>query len=374
MIEAYRKGIRLDFQSLENSVERLAAQVADLNVCTVLGTDDMTTEIASRVSRRAGLTHNPPPAVAMTRRKDLARQCLWNAGLPSPRFQIIPRDQDINTTTLTVAFPAVLKPISLSGSRGVIRVDDRLALSRAMQRLNTIVDNAISLHEDEKKRYLLESFIPGFEVAVEGMLDDGDLEILAIFDKPDPLNGPYFEETYYISPTRLDTDTQEALAAWVQRACQAFGLRHGAIHAECRINDTGIYVIELAARTIGGLCAKMFEYGTGYGLEQLVLANAMGERLPVQRQNHGMGVLMIPIPKAGLLKRINGLAAARAVPDITDLQMTVSPGHELIPLPEGNSYLGFIFSQAADAATAEKALRTAHEKLHFTIDPIWKIC
>jgi len=225
---------------------------------------------------------------------------------------------------------------------------------------------------EEREAVLIESFIPGAEVAVEGLLRAGQLEVLAIFDKPDPLDGPYFEETYYVTPSRHPRAVQDAVAARVAEACAAYGLREGPVHAECRINERGVWVLEIAARTIGGLCGRLLRFGTGYGLEELVLQHALGRRVATRGADGAAGVLMIPIPQAGILRRVEGVLAASRVPHIEEVVIDVREGYELVPLPEGASYLGFIFARAPSAAEAEAALRAAHAELRIVVAPLWK--
>jgi len=269
-----------------------------------------------------------------------------------------------------VTYPCVVKPVALSASRGVIRTDDAAALAAACARVARIV--GAEPIEAERRFLLIEQFIPGLEVAVEGMLYGGRLELLAVFDKPDPLDGPYFEETYYITPSRLPPETIDALHACIHAACVAYGLREGPIHAECRINDRGVWILEVAARTIGGLCARLLQIGTGFGVEELVLAHAMRRSLTLAHAEGGAGVLMIPIPEAGILLRVEGIAAARAVPGIEDVIIYVREGYELVPLPEGASYLGFIYARADTPVAAEMALRKAHACLHVVVAPLFQ--
>lgn len=220
---------------------------------------------------------------------------------------------------------------------------------------------------------LAEDFVPGVEVAVEGLLDDGELHVLAIFDKPEPLDGPYFEETYYVTPSRLAKSIQTRLRREIAQACRAYGLREGPIHAECRINSEGVWILEVATRTIGGLCGRLFRYGVGYGLEELVLAQALGHSLPVNVKRSGAGVLMIPVPQAGILRRVEGVMAAQRVPYIDEVVIQLREGYELVPWPEGSSYLGFIFARAPTPALAEAALRQAHRCLNIVVAPLWKL-
>lgn len=219
---------------------------------------------------------------------------------------------------------------------------------------------------------LVEQFVPGVEVALEGLLTNGVLETLALFDKPDPLDGPFFEETIYVTPSRLDADVQAAISRRTAEAAAAIGLRHGPVHAELRIDlPTGnIWLIELAGRSIGGLCSSVLEFGAGMGLEELILRHAAA--MPIistERAHEAAGVMMIPIPKGGMLRAVEGCAEALAVPHITGLEITAPLNQPIVPLPEGESYLGFIFARASAPEIAEQALRDAHARLRIRIDP-----
>jgi biotin carboxylase len=220
----------------------------------------------------------------------------------------------------------------------------------------------------EQSAFLVEDFIPGVEVALEGLLTDGELHVLALFDKPDPLDGPFFEETIYVTPSRLPAAAQAAIADCTARAAAALGLRHGPVHAELRLNERGPWLVEAAGRSIGGLCSTVLQFGAGMCLEELILRHAVA--LPIdsfEREQAAAGVMMIPIPAAGLLRGVAGLEAARAVPRVTGVEITAPLNHTVTPLPEGASYLGFIFARAADPAAAEAALRQAHACLRFDI-------
>lgn len=370
LVGAYADGLHVDFRDSDGAVE-IITQQAVANPCSgVIATDDATTELACRVASSLGLPCNEPDAVRVARRKDLARRCLAQAGLPVPAFRTIDLDRPLAPQLGGLIYPCVVKPLAMSASRGVIRADSREELVQAALRVERIV--ADEPDPVERRGLLVETFIPGFEVAVEGLLTAGNLEVLAIFDKPDPLDGPYFEETYYITPSRLGPVVQTGLRGCVETACRAYGLREGPVHAECRINRDGIWILELAARTIGGLCSRLFRFGVGYSLEELVLFHAIGApRKPVGDAG-GAGVLMIPIPKAGLLRRVEGVRAAAAVRYIEEVVIQVREGYELLPLPEGSSYLGFIFCRAPDPQSAEAALRRAHAELNVVIAPRWR--
>ncbi len=372
LVSAYAQGLHLNLDDPQASLQTILREAQRQPFAAVLGCDDASTELAALVANELGLPHNPTTAVRLARRKDLARAQLAKAGVPVPRHWRLDLTRPLAAQIENIRFPCVLKPVALSASRGVIRADNRNELTQAVARIQVLLARA-GLHDtEERETILVEEFIPGFEVAVEGLLTHGQLEILTIFDKPDPLDGPCFEETYYITPSRLDTLTQRALRETISAACAAYGLREGPIHAECRINEQGVWILEVAARTIGGLCGRLLRFGTGSSLEELVLLHALGERPELQSEVGGAGVLMIPIPQAGILRRVEGVSAAGKVPYIEEVVIDVREGYELVPLPEGASYLGFIFARAPSAAQAETALRTAHACLQVVVMPLWK--
>ena len=267
-------------------------------------------------------------------------------------------------------YPAVLKPLALSASRGVIRANDPGEFTTAFQRISAILAKAESTG-DAAGHVLVEEYIPGAEVALEGLLDKGTLTILALFDKPDPLEGPYFEETIYVTPSRLPVDVQDAIAATVNRAVATLDLREGPIHAELRINNDGIWLIEVAARSIGGLCSRAMRFGAGARLEDLILRHALGLPIPTPKLDRpATGVMMIPIPASGILRRVSGIEAARAIMYIEDVTISIPLGEILVPVPEGNRYLGFIFAAGDTPEAVEAALREAHGRLEFAIEPV----
>ncbi len=373
VVSSYAEGLHIEPGDPDAALARILAEARRRPFAAVLGTDDGTTELAARAAAALGLAHNPPQAVGIARRKDKARACLQAAGVVVPRHALLDLTQPLAPQATAVGYPAVIKPLALSASRGVIRVDTLQALEQACRRVQRMLATEPGLEPVARDHLLLEAFIPGRELAVEAMLHDGRLELLTIFDKPDPLDGPFFEETYYITPPRLSPAQTEAIRETVAAACAAYGLREGPVHAECRLNTEGVWILEVAARTIGGLCARLLRYGTGYGLEELVIAHAMGRPLAPQREEGAAGVLMIPIAQAGLLKRVEGVLAAQRVPGIEEVQIQIQPGNEVVPLPEGASYLGFIFARGPTPAAVEAALREAHARLNIVVAPLWRI-
>jgi biotin carboxylase len=260
----------------------------------------------------------------------------------------------------------VVKARRLTGSRGVLRADDIGQLAQALQQVQRIQSRA----QRDADELLVEAFIPGVEVALDGVLEQGRLRVLAVFDKPDPLDGPAFEETLLVTPSRLPAAMQNELAKSVERACVGAGVGEGVIHAEARINESGVWLLEIAPRGIGGLCGRVLDTTLGMGSAEIVLRHAVGLPLPEQRKDTAAGVMMIPIPGNGIFRGVDGLDAARAVPHISGVEITAHPGQLVAPPPEGAGYLGFIFSRASTPAEAEAALRTAHATLVLNIQPL----
>ncbi len=353
------------------ALEQLLVANAAQPFAGVVATDDASVELGSRIAEVLDLPHNPPWAAHYSRRKDLSRQALAAAGVPVPLFRLIDLRQALapQLKGIDLDCPCVIKPLALSASRGVIRADDRAEMLAACERVRAILAGETSQETFATTHLLVESFVSGPEVALEGLLHDGRLEALALFDKPDPLEGPFFEETYYITPSRHDVAIRSQLTRRVEQACRALGLQEGPVHAEVRISGGDGIIMEVASRTIGGECARLLQFGTGQGLEDLVISHAVGQPLAVKAQGGGAGVLMIPIQQGGILRRIEGITEARAVPGIEEILINIREGYELVPLPEGASYLGFMFARAATPAEAEAALRAAHEKLKIVVAP-----
>jgi len=369
LVSEIADGLHVDLED-PAAIERLLAANVEYPFTGVVATDDASVELASRIARELNLPHNPPQSARFTRRKDLSRQALATAGVPVPEFRIIDLQQPVVSQIDRLEYPCVIKPLSLSASRGVIRVDDADALRTACARIERILAGEMIRDGFASTHLLLEAFVSGPEVALEGLLRGGRLDVLAIFDKPDPLDGPFFEETYYISPSRHDENIRARIIRRVEEACLALGLREGPVHAEVRINRGDGVILEVASRTIGGDCARLLRFGAGQALEDLVISHAVGQPLPVIPQEGGAGVLMIPIPEAGILRRIEGIPEARAVPWIDDILIGIREGYELVPLPEGAAYLGFIFAHAPTPAAAEAALRESHAKLKIVVAPV----
>jgi biotin carboxylase len=372
VLEAFSSGrtLALDFAPIEDGISRIIAHARHYPISAILGCDEGTTVLAAAAAKALGLPHNSTESVAAAHDKYLFRRALERAGIPSPWFRLISLRQDLAGAAAAANYPCVLKPRGLSGSRGVIRCDDEASFVAACDRITAILRGTAGLAYDHADAVLAEGFIAGREVALEGLLDGGRLQTLAMFDKPDPLDGPYFEETIYVTPSRLSDSLQAAVVDETAGAAAALGLRDGPIHAELRLNNRGAWLIELAARSIGGLCSRALGFTHGAGLEELILRHALG--LPTdrfERETPASGVMMIPIPRAGRLQAVSGLDAARAIPSVDDVVISIRPGEQLVPLPEGDRYLGFIFARADDPAEVEAALRRAHQRIRFDIAP-----
>ena len=362
-------GIRVDLADAGAVVEHVLSAHRDRPIAAVVATDDATVEIANRAAAALGLAHNAPSAARTTRRKDLARTALAAAGLPVPAVRRVDLRRPVRPQLDGIEFPCVVKPLAMSASRGVIRADDLPGLDAACRRTGAIA--RASGGAEERDTLLVESFIPGPEIALEGMLAGGVLSVLAIFDKPDPLDGPFFEETIYVTPSRLPRSVQALAAERVRAGCAAYGLTEGPVHAELRLYDGDAWIIEIAGRTIGGDCARLFTFGSGASLEHLVLQRALGRPpgAPLHDAGRAAGVLMIPTPAEGTLRRVEGVMAASRISGIREVSITVREGYELIPLPEGGAYLGFVFALGEDPASVEASLRRAQETIRVIVAP-----
>jgi len=358
----------IDFNDTKGAIQAIRDFHSRQAVQAILGIDDSGSLLATRASEQLGLPYNSPVAAEAARDKFKMRTLMAAGGVPCPVFRRFTTDQTPQSVAVQVDYPCVVKPLNLNGSRGVIRADNPTEFVAAVQRLTQMLQQ--DQPDGQPKSYLVEDFIPGFEVALEGMLDNGRLLVLALFDKPDPLDGPFFEETLYVTPSRLPSATQQAIADTVAQAAHTLGLQMGPVHAELRVNERGPWMLEVAGRSIGGLCSQVLRFGVDESLEELILRQACGlPLLSTEREQRAAGVMMIPIPAVGILQRVDGVEAAQATPLIEGIEITARINYPITPLPEGESYLGFIFAKGETPATVEAALRQAHSKLTFTIAP-----
>lgn len=364
--EYWHVPLGLDFLDPEASVRTIVEYARQHPIAAIIAVDDSASEIAARASSKLSLAHNSPQAAEAARDKLLMRRLMSAGSAPSPVFRPFLLSDDAALVATQVTYPCVVKPLRLSGSRGVIRADNMEEFIAAFNRLKRLL--LAEGYIEEEPAILVEDFIPGFEVALEGILTHGQLKVLALFDKPDPLDGPFFEETIYITPSRLPEEVQQDIADCVAVAAASLDLREGPVHAELRVNEQGPWMLEIAGRSIGGLCSTILEFGSGMCLEELILRNALGlEIRSIEREQRAAGVMMIPIPAGGMLRAVHGVEEAKKVPLISGVEITARLHHLLVPLPEGASYLGFIFARGDTPAEIEEAIREAHSLLHFEI-------
>ncbi len=342
----------------------------------ILALGDRPTLAAAYAARGLGVTHNHPASVEACRSKLRMREVFRDAGLPVPWFRSVPLGAIPEPALLGIEYPCVLKPLSLSASQGVVRVNDREEFLAGAARVKKLLESVEirATRESNLDLMIVEGYLPGREVAVEGLLSDGELRVLAIFDKPDPLEGPYFEETIYVTPSHFSEAEQKAIRKSFADAVRALGLTHGPVHGEFRLNGQGVWPIEVAARPIGGLCAKALRFAVGerepVGLEELLLRHALdltGKDAP--REEAASGVLMLPVPASGILESVEGIDEARTVPGVTELEITARLHDYLAAWPEGSSYLGFLFARGEKPEEVAHALRAGHAKLKFTFMP-----
>ena len=371
------RAVPVRFEAPEEAAHAVMQEQSGQRVDGVLALGDRPTLAAAYVARGLGIPHNHPASVEACRSKLRLREVFRDAGLPTPWFRSMPLQAIPEPALMGITYPCVLKPISLSASQGVVRVNNREEFLAGASRLKRLLESAEiqATREPNLDRMIVEQYLPGREVAVEGLLKDGKLRVLAIFDKPDPLEGPYFEETIYITPSRLAEIEQELIKKSFMEAARALGLTHGPVHGEFRLNDRGVWPIEVAARPIGGLCARALRFqleneNEPIGLEELLLRHALD--LPgwdAPREAAASGVLMIPVPQSGILEKVEGAEEARRVPGVTELEITVRWRDYIAAWPDGSSYLGFLFARSETPVEAENALREGHSKLNFKLMP-----
>jgi biotin carboxylase len=378
--------LTLDFDDPDHAARQVAEFAAAHPIDAVVPADDQATLVAAAVCQGLSLRHNSVASVRAAGNKHTMRVLFERAGVPSPGFTLCRLDAEPEKLAGEVRYPCVVKPLELSGSRGVIRADNELEFVEAVERLTKIVHAAVKhdaagtrivdeprpstdLHPSLASHFLVEDFISGPEVALEGLVSRGILQPLALFDKPDPLEGPFFEETIYVTPSRLPPDVQERVIDSARQAIEALGLSEGPIHAEIRLGADGPSVIEVNARSIGGQCSHVLRFGTGMSLEELIISHALDADFePPLRDREPAGVMMIPILRAGRLTEVRGIQDAELVAGIERVSITAHAGQQLLPLPEGALYPGFLFARAESPALVEAALREAHSRLRIVIE------
>lgn len=371
------RALSVRFEAPEEAAYAVMQAQVGQSIEGVLALGDRPTLAAAYAARGLGIPHNHPASVEACRSKMRLREVFRDAGLPTPWFRSVPLQAIPEPALMGITYPCVLKPISLSASQGVVRVNNREEFVAGAGRLKRLLESAEvqATREPNLDRMIVEEYLPGREIAVEGLLHDGELRVLAIFDKPDLLEGPYFEETIYVTPSRLPAAEQELVKKSFADATRALGLTRGPVHGEFRLNERGVWPIEIAARPIGGLCAHALRFqleneSEPIGLEELLLRHAMNQPgSDAPRETAASGVLMIPVPKSGILEKVEGAEDARRVPCVTQLEITARWRDYIAAWPEGSSYLGFLFARGETAAGVENALREGHAKLNFKLTP-----
>ena len=279
--DPWRDGaLPLRFEEPEKSAAQIAEYARANPIDAVVSLGDRPTPTAARAARSLALLHHPPEAADACRDKYHSRERLRAAGLSVPAFVRFPLSADprqILSAEPRIPFPCVLKPLALSASRGVIRADSGEQFTKAFERIQALLraPDVRVMREATSEFIQVETYVEGREIAVEGLMDRGQLKVLAVFDKPDPLAGPFFEETIYVTPSRLRPEVQAAVVETLERA--------------------------------------------------------------------------------------------RAAPGVEDVVITARPTQKLVPLPEGSSYLGFIFARGSSPEFVEDLLRRAHQELRFVI-------
>ena len=363
----YRAGFRVDFSATNFVVDSIVDQLEDKEICAVIAPDEKFVGIAANVAQRLNLPHNRVESIQTSVNKVLARTVLSKSNVLVPQFWTVELDGEIAIQIKDVQYPCVAKPTSLSASRGVIRADNNAQLIEAIERIRNLLRKEQG--NDLKQRILIEQYIPGSEHSLEGYLSNGKLETICIFDKPEPMEGPFFEEVYFVTPSILDNKIQKKIRDSVLEACRAYGLKMGPIHAEVRINNSEVWILEVAARSIGGDCARLFELATNSSLEEFILCKCAGRSTSQLEFRQSSGVAMIPIIVEGILRRVEGVTDAQSVEGVLDVRIDVRSGEKLTPLPEGGKYPGFIYVQADTPQLVEQSLREAIANIGFVCMP-----
>ncbi len=333
----------------------------------MIAPDEKFIEIAARVARRLNVPHNRLESLQTSVNKVLARTVLSDFDVHVPQFWTLEPDREIATQIKDIQYPCVAKPTSLSASRGVIRADNKSQLIEAIDRIQNLLRKEFG--NDTRQRILIERYIPGSEHSLEGYLSNGKLETICIFDKPEPMEGPFFEEVYFVTPSTVDNDVQKKIQESVLKACRAYGLEMGPIHAEIRVNNSEVWILEVAARSIGGDCARLFELATNSSLEEFILCKSAGRSTNQLEFHRSSGVAMMPITAEGIVRRVEGVIDAQSVEGVLDIRIDVRSGEKLTPLPEGGKYPGFIYVQADTPELAEQSLREAVGNIEFVCMP-----
>lgn len=365
-----------DFDDPVDAAAKARRFARTTTVHAVVPVDDRSVLPAAAIAAALGLPHNSVDAARATINKFLARERMRAAGVRVPKYALLPLnaapDALERELVRDVGYPAVLKPLAMAASRGVIRVDDAASFTPAFERVARLIRATPSRHDVLARGHVLaEAYVDGWEVAVEGIVTDGRVDVVAIFDKPDPLEGPVFPETMYVTPSRLPPDAQRRIVETTEAAVRAVGLVHGPVHVELRGRGDDVFPIEVHARSIGGLCSRVVRFADGRSLEDVILQHALGLITTIPpRETTAAGVWMMQSPRTGRFVALRGASAASDVRGVEEVVVTARPGQVLEPLPDGFLYVGFVFARAETPALVEGALRDAFARLEPVIETI----
>ncbi len=264
--------------------------------------------------------------------------------------EIIKNIDDVNTF-INKNGTSVLKPIYGTASKSVLKINN---VEKNKEQIEKLMQDCFD------QDLVIEEYIDGKEYALEGTIINSELKKIVIFDKPVEYKHPYFEESIYITPSELSSEAEKRVVSIVDKACKKIGLEDGPVHVEFKINENQIFIIEINPRMIGGLCSRCLSFGLfKVSLEEIILHAFMNNELKnIELLNNYVGVLMIPTPKSGKFISINK-EELENIPNISNVEITVPEGSDLLEPPYGDKYLGFAFSQGIDKKTVNESLLTA---------------
>ena len=264
--------------------------------------------------------------------------------------EIIKNIDDVNTF-INKNGTSVLKPIYGTASKSVLKINN---VEKNKEQIEKLMQDCFD------QDLVIEEYIDGKEYALEGTIINSELKKIVIFDKPVEYKHPYFEESIYITPSELSSEAEKRVVSIVDKACKKIGLEDGPVHVEFKINENQIFIIEINPRMIGGLCSRCLSFGLfKVSLEEIILHAFMNNELKnIELLNNYVGVLMIPTPKSGKFISINKEELEK-IPNISNVEITVPEGSDLLEPPYGDKYLGFAFSQGIDKKTVNESLLTA---------------
>lgn len=363
--------LRIPDRSSKEVAAYVERQCEGLLVSGVLASDDWDVVAAAMIADKLGLRFVGVETALAATNKFLMRQRLRNGGAVVPDFQCFAIGDNAGEIAKSLRFPVVIKPTYGQGSLGVIRADTVDEFEKAFQYTSRIIvdlDMRPSAVRD-RSGILVEQYIPGEEYTVELLMHEGKPYSLAVFEKPDPLEGPYFEEGIYVTPIRRDEKIRSLLVEAAIRGSRALGIETGPCHCELRLSGELPYILEIAARPIGGFCSQVFADLMGFDLHDLVLQNAVG--LPVMpppiADGVALGVMMLPVPGRGNLARVSGVDRALDIDGIMSVKIHVEAGSRILPYPEQSCYIGTVLATGSSADEVVARLKSAAKAVSFEL-------